>query len=60
MKTLLELIVEGQQILDKIAAHDDFVALLENELWDDPTITLCDARQALEDLQKAYEANTNV
>ena len=61
MKSLIELILEAQQqALDKIAAYDDFVALLESEHWDEPGITLSDARQALEDLQKAHEANANV
>ena len=57
MKTLIELIGEAQNILDKIAAHDDFVALLESDLWDDPAITLSDAKQALVDMEKAHEAN---
>ena len=60
MKTLTELIAEAQSILDKIAAHDDFVALLEAGVWDDPAITLSDARQALNDLQTAYEDFKNV
>ena len=56
MKSLIELLAEAQEILDKIAAHDDFVALLESEFWDNPAISLSDARQALEDLKKAQEA----
>ena len=55
MKTLFELIVKAQQILDKIVAHDDFVEIIESELWEDPTITMSDAKEALEALQKAYE-----
>ncbi len=69
MKILSELIVEAQKILDAICAsqqrfaiagHDDFVMLLETERWDDPAITLSDARQALNDLQAAYEDSINV
>ncbi len=60
MQTFSDLISEAQAILDKISAHDDFVKLLETEAWDDPAITLSDARQALDDLQKAHEDTTNV
>ena len=60
MKTLPELITEAQIILDKIADHDDFAKLLETEAWDDPAITLSDARQALNDLQQAYKDSVNV
>lgn len=56
MKSLTELIAEAQSTLDKIAGHSDFVALLETELWDDPAITLSDARQALDDLRKAHNS----
>ncbi len=55
MKILTELILEAQSTLDKIAGHDDFAQLLELGLWDDPAISLSDARQALEDLQKKNE-----
>lgn len=54
MKTLDKLIIEAESILNKIAGHDDFVKLLNEGRWDDPAITLSDARQALEDLRKAY------
>ena len=60
MQTLSDLIAEAQSILNKIAAHNEFVALLEGNKWDDPAITLSDARQALEDLHKAHEDTTNV
>ena len=50
MKTLIELIGEAQQILDKIAAHDDFVKILESELWDYPVTSLTQVRECLEDL----------
>ncbi len=59
-QSLIELIAEAQAILDKIAAHDDFAKLLETEAWDDPAITLNDASQALEDLQKAHENSVTV
>ena len=60
MQSLIELIAEAQATLDKIAAHDSFVKLLEAGVWDDPAITLSDARQALNDLQKAHEDTTSV
>ena len=60
MESLIELIAEAQTTLDKIAAHDSFVALLEGDKWDDPAITLSDARQALDDLRKAHEDLINV
>jgi hypothetical protein len=52
----LTLINNAKEALDAIAAHDDFIRLLDLELWDDPAITLSDARQALDDLQKVYES----
>ncbi len=52
----LTLINNAQKALDAIAGHDDFVKLLELELWDDPAISLSDARQALDDLEKIYES----
>ena len=60
MQTLSELIAEAQVTLDKIAGHDSFIKILEDGIWDDPAITLSDARQALDDLQKAHEDTTNV
>ncbi len=51
------LILNAQSTLDQIAASDDFAQLLELGLWDDPAITLSDARQALEDLQKIYQSS---
>ena len=50
------LIINAQSALDAIAASDEFVKLLELGLWDDPAISLSDARQALEDLQKIYQS----
>jgi len=50
------LIINAQSALDAIAASDGFVKLLELGLWDDPAISLSDARQALEDLQKIYQS----
>ena len=55
MKSLFELIADAQETLDKIVAHDGFVEILESELWEDPAITMSDAKEALEALQKAYE-----
>jgi hypothetical protein len=51
------LILNAQKALDAIAGHDDFAQLLELGLWDDPAITLSDARQSLEDLQKIYQSS---
>ncbi len=48
------LILNAQKALDQIAASADFAQLLELGLWDDPAISLSDARQALEDLQKIH------
>ncbi len=50
------LILNAQSALDQIAASNDFAQLLELGLWDDPAISLSDARQALTDLQKAYQS----
>ncbi|MBO3462102.1 hypothetical protein G7B40_030990 [Aetokthonos hydrillicola Thurmond2011] len=52
----LTLINNAKEALNAIAAHDEFVRLLELELWDDPAISLSDARQALDDLEKIYES----
>lgn len=59
MKSLDELIVEAQQVLDVIAIHPSFVALLETELWDDPAIHLSDVCQWLADIRKAHEELEN-
>ncbi len=50
------LIINAQSALDAIAGSDDFAQLLELGLWDDPAISLSDARQALEDLLKIYQS----
>ena len=50
MKTLIELISEAQATLDKIAAHDDFVQILESELWEYPSTSLIQCRECLSDL----------
>ena len=54
MQTFNELIANACSALDAIAGHPDFVALLETELWDDPAISLADARQAIDNLLKAH------
>jgi hypothetical protein len=50
------LILNAQKALDQIATSDDFAQLLELGLWDDPAISLSDARQSLDDLHKAYQS----
>ena len=50
MRNLAELIVEAQKMLDRIAAHDDFTAILESELWEYPATSLIQCRDCLEDL----------
>ena len=55
MKPLIELIVTAQDILDQIAAHDDFMKILESELWDCPTTSLSQCRDCLEDLAETQK-----
>jgi len=50
MKSLADLIIVAQEALDKIAAHDSFVEILESELWDYPATSLIQCRDCLEDL----------
>ncbi len=69
MKSLLELVAEAQKILDAICAsqqrfaiacHDEFAELLETEKWDDPAITLSDARLALNPTFRTLFCNTRL
>lgn len=55
MKSLAELIVEAQQVLDEIAAHDSFVEILESELWEYPETSLSQCRECLEDLAEVQQ-----
>ncbi len=55
MKSLIELITTAQEILDKIAAHDDFITILESELWEYPATSLSQCRDCLEDLAEVNE-----
>lgn len=54
-KLFEEILAQAQAALDQIAAHPEFGRLLESELWDEPELSLGDARQALDDLEKAYD-----
>ena len=49
------LIREAIASLDKIAAHDDFLTLLEQGCWDYPETTLIQCRECLEDLHDAHD-----
>jgi len=55
VKSLAELITEAQEVLDQIAGHDDFVAILESELWEYPATSLSQCRECLEDLAEVNE-----
>jgi len=59
MKTLPELFSEALSLVENIARHPDFVALVELGDWEDPAILLSDARKALEGVHRIYEANQN-
>ncbi len=55
MKSLIELIIEAQETLDQIAAHNGFVEILESELWEYPATSLSQCRECLEDLAEVEQ-----
>ena len=41
MKSLLELVAEAQKNLDANAAHDEFIELIEAQVWDATQLPYC-------------------
>ena len=54
-----ELINNAQVALDKIANHREFSKLVRLNLWDDPAISLCDAKESLEHVLSVYNQYIN-
>ncbi len=54
MKALEALITEAFQTLSDISNHPDFKELVNLQLWDDPSILLSDATQALKDIERIH------
>ena len=55
MTDFQSLIAQAIATLDKIAAHNDFCTLLEEERWEYPSTSLIQCRECLEDLRETHE-----